>query len=1527
MLLLGLLVLGAVVVATQTEFGRERIRQLVVGQLAGAMKGRGTLYVGRISGSFIAGLTIDSLELRDSEDSLFVAAGAVRVRYDVRDILDKRILLSHLEVERPVVNLRRHVERDWNYERIFKSGASKPAPVRPTIPGVRERGLGDFIVIDSAVIRGGTFVLTEPWSPPDSLVGARRDSAVRVALASTEHEIRRTGEGLKQTRRWNRIELRSPHVRIADPDSAGMLFIVGRLDVEESDPPFTFRNVRGPVRVLGDSVWFDIAHFELPGSTGSGQGKVWWGSDLPIRWDVAVTGDSVSLADIAWVHSTLPRTGGGSMRLTIRNDPRDLRVVNFAIREMDVRTTRSRLRGAMTFGVGGPVLEVKDVALEADPLNFDLLRTLNGGPFPVDWQGNITGQVRGAGGPLHRFRVDDARLAFRDAHVRGAMSVLSARGGIDILEPADAKFRALNVNVSTLDLRSIRHLFPDFPRLNGIIRGTAMLDSSWQDVRFRNADVEHHDGPDVPTRVTGAGRITLGEKYVSFDTEIEAHPLSFTTLARSYPGLQFRGPYSGPLRVKGTIADMELAASLTGQGGEMSVDGRFGLEPHAMSARATGSVGELDPRVLLERGDLLPMRLNGRFDADLRGDSLPTLDGALSIELERSRVDSLLVNHSLATLAFGDGRMRVDSLDLSLSAGRVRASGALGLTPSVSDTLRYSVVVDSLGGLRPYLSQPPSQRVALAQATLDGGGSPEDKKVQAIRDSLHGRIESDGVLVGSLDTLAVLGTIAGRDLFAGGDRARRVRGTYSFAGVPLAPSGVLRIAVDSAIVSGVHMDTVSASLALNDRSSGRVEVGATSGSDRGRFRGAALLGFERTRDATRVALDSAGITVREHTWSLAAPTRIVVDSSGATVDSLVLRNGGGSLALWGNFPFHAPVDGTLEIDSMPLADLGELLQTAERLDGTATFALRVTGMRHDPFIRMNGYFTALRYGELRFPYFTARGDFANRRLATAFEVFRNGAPTLTATAAIPMDLSLARVPERILDEPLSGNIRADSVDLALLEALTPKVTRVTGSASTSIDLGGTWRRPTFAGRLLVRRGAMLLPNGGVTLRDVEADITFTPDSVKIGRLSARSGSQSNSMASLTGALSVPNYRDRRTYGFGLAMRATNFQAINKRSLARLELSGSLNLTGSFGQPVLGGNVTIDRGAIFISDLSQKQVINLNDSELYDLVDTSLVANRGLIEALPPDLDSALANLRVPSLQVHIGEDVWLRSREANIKLAGEMELAKLGNQRLERGTLRVSRGTYRLDLGVVQRTFQVDSGSVSFYGDPRIPAELDIDASYIVRQASRDAGQDLRIVAHIGGTIAQPQLSFRTEERIPLSNTEILSFLVFGQPSFIAANDPVNTAVLRSVAAALLPSVGAVLERALTSQIGFIDLVQVQTGSVGGRDGLATDAPDSRSVLAGTRIGVGKQVGERTFITANAGLCEIASGRQSGAATSGASFYNSLGITVEHRVKGGYSLQASVEPSQAALQCRPGAAETTRRPQQIGFDLFGEWHF
>ena len=110
----------------------------------------------------------------------------------------------------------------------------------------------------------------------------------------------------------------------------------------------------------------------------------------------------------------------------------------------------------MTFGVGGPVLQVTNVDVEALPVDFALLRQFNGEPLPVDWQGTIRGTVRGRGGPVTRFMVDDARLTFSDAHVPGAITRASGRGTLDILYPALTAFHGFEVDVkATNDLEGI----------------------------------------------------------------------------------------------------------------------------------------------------------------------------------------------------------------------------------------------------------------------------------------------------------------------------------------------------------------------------------------------------------------------------------------------------------------------------------------------------------------------------------------------------------------------------------------------------------------------------------------------------------------------------------------------------------------------------------------------------------------------------------------------------------------------------------------------------------------------------------------------------------------------------------------------------------------------------------------------------------------------------------------------------------------------------------------------------------------
>jgi len=653
---------------THTSVGQERLRRMVSTMLAGRVKGK--VYIGHMSGGLVGGVRIDSVEIRDDEDSVFFASGPITVSYDPRDLFDRRILFSHLEAEHPFVHLRQHENGDWNFRRIFPASVEKQKR--------NERGFGQYIVIDSSVVRNASFLLTIPWHPSDSLRGAKRDSAIRFELTRSDHEIRRTREGFARTWRWTQMEASLGFARIADPDTVGRLVRIRNLSFAEVDPPFKFRNVTGTFLNLGDSVFVDSDHFDLPGSTGRGHGSIVWGSDLPVRYYIHIVGDSVSLADVAWVYPTLPTIGGGKMELDIRSQ-RNPRLLDYVLTNMDVRTTRSRLIGNMTFETGANVLAVKDVELQATPVNFDLLRTLNGKPFPYDWQGNITGTVRAPGGPLNHFRVEQSALIFEDAHVPGAVTEARGDGELDILFPAFTAFHGFNVDVATLDLRTLQYLNPLFPKLKGTVSGTATLDSSWLDVRFRNASLFHHDGNLPVSHATGDGRVTWGEKYLTYDLALQAQPLSFTALHHSYPLLPVRGSYAGPVQVKGTSPNLLVNTTLAGPAGTFAFNGLVDADPEEYAARGKLTSTKLDLRTLMENPQLPHTQLSGQYDLDVRGSNLASLTGRAVASIEKSTLAGFRVDPSVARLHFAKGIATVDTLALNANGLTAHASGTFGL--------------------------------------------------------------------------------------------------------------------------------------------------------------------------------------------------------------------------------------------------------------------------------------------------------------------------------------------------------------------------------------------------------------------------------------------------------------------------------------------------------------------------------------------------------------------------------------------------------------------------------------------------------------------------------------------------------------------------------------------------------------------------------------------------------------------------------------------------------------------------------
>jgi translocation and assembly module TamB len=404
----------------------------------------------------------------------------------------------------------------------------------------------------------------------------------------------------------------------------------------------------------------------------------------------------------------------------------------------------------------------------------------------------------------------------------------------------------------------------------------------------------------------------------------------------------------------------------------------------------------------------------------------------------------------------------------------------------------------------------------------------------------------------------------------------------------------------------------------------------------------------------------------------------------------------------------------------------------------------------------------------------------------------------------------------------------------------------------------------------------------------------------------------------------------------LDVEARAFHALNKRTIGDIRISSpGMHLAGSERSSTLTGTVIIDKGTIYIPELTKKRVLDVSDTLGTDLGNGTL-RNRALLGDAPT---SVVQGLQLQNVRLVIGPEVWLRSSEAAIQLGGEVNVTKgrdptiaaLGETAPEQlalqGTLTANRGQYRLELGptrgAISRTFDVTSGRLTFAGDPEVNPALDISAVHTVRTEN---GQDVHVRVAIRGTLLNPELTLSSDEGLQISQTDLVSYLAFGKPSFEVTGSGSLTYLELGSGLASAAAGGFATNLIQNSRLGSaIDVITVQSGALNTTDqaqkGLTSQLT---SQLTNSRVTLGKQINERTFIGLGAGLCVFDKTQTNNSAL------DQLGLTINHRLAHGFAVSAGYEPSASVKLCNPNgiAQQLSNQPRhQVGLDLTRSWTF
>jgi autotransporter translocation and assembly factor TamB len=499
--------------------------------------------------------------------------------------------------------------------------------------------------------------------------------------------------------------------------------------------------------------------------------------------------------------------------------------------------------------------------------------------------------------------------------------------------------------------------------------------------------------------------------------------------------------------------------------------------------------------------------------------------------------------------------------------------------------------------------------------------------------------------------------------------------------------------------------------------------------------------------------------------------------------------------------------------------------------------------------------------------------------------------------------------------------------------------KLSGLLAVNAKARGTMRAPVFdINSISIRNGVAEVAPLGVTLTGINGNVSggvnaAGQDSVQF-TVAASTEGDANGTVRVEGVAKNLWVRGGRTglpQPLRLAVGARSFHAFDKRSLADVYISttDSLRLIGSVQSSVLSGALRVDRGAIFLADpvLARKRAVQIFAAD----------SAQSAAARVPAMLSTLMSNLEISDVKVTIPSrsDFRLRSAEANVRLEGELQLipsithssrrlASTGQLIPEfalEGSLRTIGGTYNLNLGLVQREFQVLSdGTVTFNGTLNNPL-LDIRAQYNVPQHhDRDLGVIVRL--H-GPLLPYPVISFASTADYDIATSDLLSYLLTGRPGFDFGSNPGATQVL----SVLAPTLSAVTSAQLRQRFGSVfSMFQFQLGtgssSADGSAGGPLGNVKLSEYLYGSTIGAEKQFSNNLFLNVNTGLCQFETNNNR-------SFNSLVGAKIEYRFKPNFSTQLAYDPSTIARTC--GQAQSiiglVPTPPQFSLGFFHTWRF
>ena len=1505
-----LLLVAAMFLVTNTNWGRERGRRYVLGIVQ--RNSHGIVHIGSVSGNLLSGFTLHDVVITDSARKPFIKADEIWAKYSLGTLRGKKIEFSEVRLVRPVIVLDEQPGGKWNYDRIFPRDTT-------TSSGPRKTGWGTWIRFSDVTMLDGDLTIRSPWKPDPNLTPAEMNDVVRRAFGpSGRLALVKVPNGYQKISSFHKINGLFPLVRLEDPAYKNRLIDVAALKMiaEPFRPPVAdVRGLTGTFEFIGDSVWWKGARAAFPATRVSGDGRyLFTNGDLHLR----LHGDPVNPADIRWAMIQLPEQGSGKLDFGL--DWTERKSVYLA-RNMDLTLVRSHVTGQIEVAVTD-TLAYKNADLHFTTLDTQLLTQLFPAmkfPRPL----TLTGQAKFDGGE-HSLKINgdvtvDDRLSGRSRLIGNGLMGLA----LGIFNARD-----LRVRMAPLQMGLAKAIAPSI-KIGGTLTGLVTLNGTTAGIMTAQGDVTHVERGAI-SRATG--RASMRVKGLPwYDVDARMHPLSLVTLGRFMPTVGLRGSASGPMKLKGPINNLAINTQLTfPDGGFLDLRGTMDIASKTTGYNLAFVTRLFDANAVIAKAPVTS--LNSVGSAAGRGFDPATMQAQLTASVSASTIDTLSVDRANVKVAAANGMARVDTLAVELPQGIVEAKGSFGLAPGHTGTLSYHVAIDSLsriaglisrdtgvvkprpGILSSRVAQAKADSVRIARATeveraVTGRKLPTfavDTPKTVRKNELSGSARADGVATGNIRNFSLKGTASGSNIVARGNTVGSFVADYDWINART-PQSQVRVNAQARAVNaaGFSLDSVGAKLTYA-KPNGTAQIVVSQDNAR-RYSADAQFTLNKIRNELR--LNNLKLQFDTSVWASTRAAAVHWGQAGVEVDSLELRNGPtGRIFVNGLVPKQGSANLDIAVDNLNVGDVIALTQSSINAKGLVSFNVHGTGTLDNPQFKGAFGATNLLYNGTTLPEVHGNVQYTDQTLTGHAEAMRPGVPPfLVADGTVPINLALTGVSGSRFpaDRQIALNIKADSLPLDMMPQFSDYVSNVRGRASGSFKLGGSLNKPQLTGQFQMHEGKARVVMAGINLDAIEASIRMLGDTVVIDSIAANSKGR----MLLTGGIGL---RPLTAPTFDLRLFTSGAQVLNN-DRGQLVVGASLAMVGPFKGAHVTGNVRVRQGVLYIPPSDNKTLVGAGDPALFNVLDTAVMASKELFPSQSP----LLANLRM-DVNLRIDHDVFVRSREANIEIYSDQDLGVHVNRAKETlvldGVILSERGEYVF----MTRRFTIKRGSATFINSTELNPILQATGGYEVRQPSREA---INIQIAVGGTLRNPNISLTSDAQPPIPQSDLLSYLAFGQSSssliqlegsgltnggggtnLVGAGAALASRQLAGVALGVAADqIAGSAARSLGADVFTITPADVQT--------------DVGNFLRATQFEFGKYVKSHTFVAVKSPLDPKALVRP--------------GVQIIHRFGGlrGYRLETGVDTRYILREPSLARDQNVATTSAFGAFLIREWRF